>query len=607
MKTINKIITALFVSFLLLPSCTDSFLDKEYDVSLSDDKVFSNQTYTRGYLANLYTFLPDGLAGFSDQQFKNASRDCMTDNAVSYWGLIYYNKVRSDQYTSVDHPLAGSIWTGNFTGIRRCNIFLEKLRNDVISDEAIGGDDNRLYSRYLAEARLLRAMFHFELVAYFGDAPILDGTIFSVDNDEMLNVARDPSADVLKWIADECDAVLADLPFRYESEGNWGRMNGATALALKSRALLYRASPLNNPDNDASLWSEAAEAAKQFINTNIASSNPFTLFTREKPTGGSVSSSIINANQGTINYMYNFVTLPYNNNEVILSRSTWTTDLVSYALIPFGSFSGAYGRTNPTQNLIDSYETINGKFIEDDAEYDPQNPFDNRDPRLEATIFHQGSVWGRPDYGEEKSVDVHFNSATDVGLDYRGDQGGTYTGYYVKKFVNPNIIFNSTYHSAPTTSWIVFRYAEILLNYAEALNEANNSPTSEAYDAVNQVRARANMPKLPAGMSYADFKERIRNERRIELAFEDHRFFDVRRWKLYAEQKTDPSVTTTYRNHIYILYSGNVKLNGATPSYTYTHNSDVSNVVYTSPKNDYYPIPYTETQKVPTLGQNEGW
>ncbi|MFV0290410.1 MAG: RagB/SusD family nutrient uptake outer membrane protein [Mangrovibacterium sp.] len=598
---------AITLALFTCAACTDSFLDKEYDTSLSDEKVFANQTYTRGYLANLYTFLPDGMAGFSDQQFMNASRDCMTDNAVSYWGLIYYNKVRSDQYTSVDHPLAGGIWNNNFTGIRRCNIFLEKLRNDVVSDVAAAGDDNKLYSRYLAEARLMRAMFHFELVAHFGKTPILDGKIYSVDNDDMLNETREPASDVLQWIADECDAVFEYLPFRYASEGNWGRMSGAAALALKSRALLYKASPLNNSENNLDYWKNAADAAKQFIDANNNSTNPFKLFTKERPTGSSVPSSIVNANQGTLNYLYNFVTLPYNNNEVILSRSTWTTDLVSYAFLPYGSFSGAFGRTNPTQNLIDSYETINGKFIEDDETYNPQKPYENRDPRLDATIFHQGSVWGRPDYGEEKAVDVHFNSASDVGLDYRGDQGGTYTGYYVKKFVNPNIIFNSTYHAAPTTAWIVFRYAEILLNYAEALNEANNAPNADAYDAVNLVRERANMPNLPAGLNYNDFKERIRNERRIELAFEDHRFFDVRRWMLYTVQTSDPSASESYRNHIRKLYSVNVKLNGKTPSFSYVHSDEVSNVVYSAPKNNYYPIPYSETQKVPTLGQNEGW
>ncbi len=607
MKIINRIIATLFIGCLTLGSCTDSFLDKEYDVSLSDEKVFGNLSYSRGYLANLYTFLPDGMANFSDLQFTNASRDCMTDNAVSYWGLTLYNKVRSDQYTSLDHLLAGGVWSRNFTGIRRCNIFLSNLSSDIISDKDLAGDDNRLYSRYLAEARLLRAMFHFELVAHFGNAPILDGAVFSVDNDDMLNVTREPAASVLAWVASECDAVLASLPFRYASEGNWGRVSGATALALKSRALLYRASPLNNHNEDVQMWSEAAEAAKEFIDANNKSNNPFTLFTRVRPTGDAVPSSIANANQGTINYLYNFVTLPYNNNEVIMSRSTWVTRDVAYSLIPFGNFSGTFGRTNPTQNLIDSYETINGKFIENDAEYDPQNPYANRDPRLEATIFHQGSVWGRPDYGEERSVDVHFNSATDVGADYRGDTGGTLTGYYVKKFVNPNIIFNSTYHTPPTNAWVLYRYAEVLLNYAEALNEAKGIPTAEAYDAVNEVRARAGMPNLPAGMSKEAFRERIRNERRVELAFEEHRFFDVRRWKLYHNQKKDPATTATYRNHIYNLYSVNVKLNGSTPSYTYVKDEGVTGVVYTAPKNDYYPIPYAETQKVTTLGQNKGW
>lgn len=600
--TLNVALSCLF----LLSGCS-KYLDKEYDASISEEKVFANSTLTQEFLANVYTFLPDGFGPFSDTQFLNASRDCMSDNATAFWGLIYYNKIRTDSYTSSSHPLAGSFWTNNFTGIRRCNKFLANVRSDVISDAALEGDDNHLFSRYKAEARLLRALYHFELVAYFGAAPVLDDKVFDLDDEELTNLTRSDPAEVLAWIAAECDAVKGVLPFRYASQGNWGRVTGALAYALKSRALLYRASALNNTENNTVWWTEAAQAAQDFMTANNAFSIPHQLHTYTGTISGtSMPSDIVNAKPGTLNYLYCFVTLPYNNDEIIMSRSIWSTTIIDFSLLPFGSFSGAYGRTNPTQNLVDAYETINGKFISEDADYNDQQPYSNRDPRLAATIFHHGSTWGRPDYGEEATVDVHYNSSTDQGADYRGSSGGTYTGYYVKKFVNPTIIFNSSYLTAQSHSWIIYRYAEILLNYAEAINEAQG-PTTEAYNAINQVRARAGMPNLPTGLSQVEFRKRVRNERRIELAFEDHRYFDLRRWKSYYDQTGSDETGKPYHEQIYNLYGVSVTTNNGVTQYTYGKDSNVGDVSYTRSKNDLFPIPYAEVTKVPSLEQNSGW
>jgi len=600
-----KRIIYLAATLLVFSGCR-KYLDKEYDASLSEDKVFANTTLTKEYLANVYTYLPDGLGTFSDQQYMNASRDCMTDNATAYWGLIYYNKIRTDAYTSSSHPLASGFWTNNFTGIRKCNIFLNKINSSVITDREVTGDENHLFTRYKAEARFLRALYHFELVAYFGAAPILDGTVFNVGDEEMLNLKRQDPATVLAWVAAQCDSIKDVLPFRYASQGNWGRVSGAAAYALKSRALLYRASALNNTAGNSSWWTEAAQAAKDFIDANANASNPHKLYTFNGTISNtSMPSSIVNAPAGTLNYMYCFITLPYDNDEVILGRSVWSTYVIDFSFLPFGSFSGAYGRTNPTQNLVDAYETINGKAIENDASYNAQNPYANRDPRLEATIFHHGSVWGRPDYGEEATVDVHYNSATDLGVDYRGSAGGTYTGYYVKKYVNPTLIFNSSYLTGQSHSWLIYRYAEILLNYAEALNEVSG-PTAEAYAAVNAVRARAGMPAL-AGLSQDQFRDRVRNERRVEFAFEDQRFFDVRRWKLYYDQTSGTETGLAYRKQIYNLYGVSVKISNGSPAYTYGKNSNVGDVNYTTPKNNLFPLPYSEVTMIPSLGQNTGW
>lgn len=594
----KTIINLMFLAIVISFTSCEKFLEKEFDASLSEEKVFNNPTLTREFLSNIYTNLPDGFGIYNDPQFLGASRDAMTDNAVSYWGLHYYTKIATDGYTSSDHPLLG-FWNTNFNGIRKANQFLKYVdpnnpnnpdpSRSVISNVTLSGDDSKLRDRYVAEAKFLRALFHFELVGYFGAAPILEDKVLDMNDQASMNLTRSNPAEVLRWIADQCDQIKDILPFRYASDGNWGRVNGAAAYALKSRALLYRASALNNPDNNSAWWQEAAVAAKDFLDKNNSFAKPFILYP---------------------DYQKAFYETPYQNNETILSRSVWYTNAIETNLLPFG-FSGAAGRTNPTQNFVDSYEMTNGKFIDEAGSgYNPQNPYANRDPRLEATIFHHGSMWGRADYNERRAINV-----SEGGTDYRGDHGGTFTGYYLKKYVNPELIMSDKKTFAH--AWVIFRYAEILLNYAEALNEAstNGPEDDEAYKAVDQVRSRAGvaMPNLPRGLSKEAFRKRVRNERRIELAFEDHRFFDLRRWKAYegvtaANEKTKPRY-----EQLLNIYVTSVAVAGGIPTYTGTglnsslQDDNIPLRVFNSPKNYYFPIPYNETQKAPNLGQNTDW
>lgn len=590
MKYFNKFLYIIsFLGIIGLSSC-DSFLDKEYDASLSEEKVFSNATLTRQFLANIYTNLPDGLGVYGDPQFLGASRDCMTDNATSFWGLHYYNKINTDSYTAIDHPLLG-FWNVNFTGIRKSNQFLKNVSQQVIPNTELEGDNNKLYDRYRAEAQFLRALFHFELVAYFGNAPILEDVVLDMDDIASMNLTRSNSADVLKWIADQCDQVKDILPFRYASDGNWGRVNGAAAYALKARALLYRASALNNTAANAEWWEDAAKAANDFFVKNNQQVSPFALYN---------------------DYQRCFYETPYQNNEIIFSRSIWYTNAIETNLLPEG-FSGCSGRTNPTQNFVDCFETTEGKTITESSTYDPQDPYKNRDPRLEATIFHHGSVWGRSDKNERRTIDVHFNSNDDKGVDYRGSFGGTFTGYYLKKYVNPDLVMQDKTNFAH--SWIIYRFAEILLNYAEAANEAYGPDVTpagflmSARDAINQVRARTgvNMPAIATGLTKDTMRKRIRNERRIELSFEDHRFFDIRRWRAYDNVTKENETSKPYYEQLLNIYGAEVTLSGNKPVYKYTTNSNLEGRVFNTPKNYLFPIPYNEVQKAPNLGQNPGW
>lgn len=580
--------TLLAVNF----TACSGFLDKEVDLTLGAEDVFDKAENTRGLLANIYTYLPDAFVGYTDGQFRGASRDCMTDNAISFWNVHFYHSVLRDSYDATNHQFANYFWPRDFQAIRAANNFLTYAKESVIGNEATNDDNNRLYDRNMAEARFLRAIFHFDLVSYFGAIPIVGDDaegkpiIFDTTNPEAMNQPRTPAADALQWIADECDKVKDVLPFRYaQEELNWGRVNGASAYALKARALLYKASPLNNPSNDRTWWEAAAEAALDFIRKNATQSNPYKLYDIGDPGQ---------------NYYQCFVSTPHLNNEYILSRSEWSTRAIEEFLAPCG-FSGAAnstGRTNPTQNLVDSYETINGLPIDQDPSYDPQHPYDNRDPRLEQTILHHGSVWGDPEQEEERMVDITYGT----GKDYQELHGGTVTGYYTKKF-----LYNMSWKEPKdnTHACPIFRYAEVLLNAAEALNEAGR--TSEAYEYVDQVRARVGMPGYrEMGLSQDKLRERIRNERRIELCFEDHRFFDERRWKLFEGVTAASEQNKPYYQQVYNLYGVQITPNAGTV-YNYGHSETYTSRAFNSPKNYYFPIPDKEVKRLPNLGQNSGW
>lgn len=568
---------------LILVSCSD-YLNKEYDVSLTERDVFNDQVNTRGFLVNIYRSLPNGFSGFLNSQFLGSFRDAMTDNAVSYWNVHYYHGVQTDGYDATNHPF-NNIWTGNFTGIRKCNMFLTNAKEYVVGNPAT-------YNRYMAEARLLRAIFHFELIRYYGAVPIIGDDsqgkpiVFNVDRPEEMNMERTPPAEALKWVADQCDMVKNILSFRPEDERiDLNRVTGAVAYALKSRALLYRASPLNNTANNATYWAEAAQAARDFIAINsaqVAPSRPYALVNTGKPLQ---------------DYYDCFAMNPVNNNEYMMTFEPWSSRTPETELTPCG-FSGAItsaGRTNPTQNLVDCYETKNGLPIDQDPTYDPQKPYDNRDPRLDQAIFHHGSMWGNVQQGERRAVDVSYPA----GKDFKELHGGTLTGYYLKKFVN-EISFKVP--STPIHGWPLYRYGEILLNAAEAVNEAEGP--ANAYQYINQIRARVGMPPY-SGMTQAQLRERIQNERRIELCFEDHRFFDERRWKIFEGQSQDSEVGKPLRLQYWNLYG--VQVTNPGPVFTIKRADTYPTRAFNSPKNYLFPLLDAEVKRAPKLGQNPGW
>ncbi len=592
--------SAVALSLLLAVSSCEDYLDKEFDAAQSDEKVFGDETMTRGFMADLYNYIPNGLTIYNDDQRTASSRDCMTDNAVCFWGLHYYTFVANDAYTSTNHALTG-FWGTDTKAIRACSQFIENADPTVIGNaELANNDDSRLYDRNIQEAVLLRALAHFDLVGWFGDAPIIDH-VLSVSESSALTRAK--AGDVLQWVANQCDNVIASgrLPLRYSNEAsNWGRVNGCMAYALKSRALLYKASPLNlskttNAVSAEDAWKAAATAADEAIEKCIASGYKL------NGTEGNYDTS----SEG--DYYKVFASDPTQSNEIIFGAQVAFNTQVEKMLLPFGfkgsSFSSA-GRTNPTQNFVDAYETINGLPIDQDPAYDAAKPYDNRDPRLDQTIFHQGSFFGQAGTTAGRNVDVREDEGDDLGA--AGEAGGTHTGYYLKKWCY-NIDINNA--SNVPHSWILFRFGELLLNSAEAhfnvyLLNGSTSDLNTALENINKVRARAGMP---AYTKENITLERIQNERRVELAFEDHRYFDQRRWMLFEGVTSSNEKAKPYYQQMLNIYGVTVTGTVASPTYTFGSSKANSTRTFITPKSYLFPIPYTETKAAPGLGQNEGW
>lgn len=510
---------------------------------LEEDVIFDAKdsvgTYARQFLNNIYSYLPNSFAGVGS----NALLEAGTDDAVYRYPGSTVEAYVNGSWTSWNMP--DNVWSKYYTGIRRVNLFLAKV--DIVPFKTAG-----LLPQLKAEARFLRAMFYFELVKRWGGVPLLGDKTFGLNDN--LDLPRNTYDECVQYIVSECDNIKTILVKENEmADGDFGRIPRSAAIALKGRTLLYAASTLNNPSGDAAKWQKAADAAKELMDlgTHSLYSNFINLFITRKTT------------------------------ETILSYQSGTSSTLETNYGPIG-YSGSgvgNGLMNPTQNLVDAFPMKNGKAItESGSGYDAQNPYANRDPRLAATVIYNGLTWlNRP-------VELY-----DGGRDYAGSQ----TGYYMRKFLGS--FTTSTAYSATNHSAMIFRYAEILLNYAEALNEANAAPPEAAFVALESIRVRAGLSPatIARTLNKDDFRKLVRNERRIELAFEEHRFWDIRRWKTGADLLNNK-----------ILKGVAVTKTGTT--YTYNYERPVLTTVFTD-RMYLYPIPVTEIEKSKALLQNTGW
>lgn len=559
-------LSATLLLALFFTACED--LDRDIDTTLNERQVLESFDFTRNRLSAIYNDLPSGFSPVDGAMMASA-----TDEAEHVLQRSNIQKFNTGSWNALDNP--DDVWNHFFSGIRKVNQFLEtadKVNHDIYALDPDPSQQeayqNRLNTikQWKNEARFLRAYFYFELVRRYGGVPIIT-EVFKL-GDEFGHVERNSLEESIQFIIDECDEVAEQLEPVYTGE-NLGRVTNVAAMALKSRLLLYAASDLfNNPGwaggyahqelialpagNRVEQWKKAADAAKEVIDEF----------------GGVLSDD------------YRGLFRTFDNEEIILVRRHGPSNNFEITNYSPGFYRGE-GGTGPSQNLVDAYEMQDGTPFDWNNSEHSADPYSNRDPRLSMSIITNNS--------EYKGRNIKIWRG---GLDGPGQARATRTGYYLKKYVDENI--DLLENTTSVHSWILIRLAEIYLNYAEALNEyAPGHSDIEFY--VDAVRGRpgVEMPPLPHGLPQSQMRERIRNERKVELAFEDHRFWDLRRWMIA------PDFLGARLRGVEVERIGNS---------VFTYNPVVvENRVFDATKMYLYPIPQNELNKMPGLVQNPGW
>jgi len=493
----KKFLIILVFGLMLVSSCNDDFLNREPIDQLASTAIFTDQALAGAYLNNIIGRLPAGQYNSPGGGYGSAYLlASISDEARSKSGWIPSNTTVRVGNINPTNLGALDIWGEAYAAIRQVNEFLLGVQDTDFDPEfvALGS----------AQARFVRAWFYFDLVRRYGDVPLLTEPQSFEDD---VFPSRAPTTEVYQFIFDEFNDIVQSLPNKSESKA--GALTKQGAIGLNARAMLY-----------AERYIDAAALADRLING--AENDGLELFGANPADGA----------EATQNYGDLF--LSEGGNMETLYEITFAPPERAHQFdrgnLPVRWRNDNGGQTDPTQNLIDDFEMANGLPIEDAASgYDPADPYANRDPRFYAAIFYHGAEWSQvlPSRGEP-FIDMEWN-AFNEGPGTIRDGNASITGYLVRKWADASLGFAP--EGVSKVAWQEVRFAEILLIYAEAENEANG-PSAAVEEAVNRIRTRAALPDLPGGLSQSEMRDRIRQERRIELVFENHRWFDLIRWDL---------------------------------------------------------------------------
>lgn len=545
-----------FISLVLLSvvvvSCKkESFLGKTKSTDLDEKTVFADSTYTMNFLNGIYSDI--GFSVAPDRfRMKTASGiylnggglDAASDEAEGALSGSVNTYIQFASGTVNPAIITDDAWRISYTNIRRANIYLKHIPEANFSKE--------LKRRTKAEARFLRAWYYFILLEHYGGVPLMGDSVYNATDD--IPKVRNTFEECVNYIVSECDTAAKYLDSVQVAE-NYGRVNKIACKSLKSTVLLYAASPLFNggqiadggeirlvtgyPSADPNRWKLAEDAAREVLNS---SSYGLLIDNTTEPGFG----------------FYQVFTLRKSPELIFARMQGPNRELEGLWQPPSRGVSnpGAY----PYLDLAEAFGMSNGLPITDPASgYDESHPYNNRDPRFNNTFIHDQTLIVRRPEITKFPVNIYID-ATDPGRITSGQDAiykGTPTGLYTNKMLNRDVV-SDWFNTNTNRCFPLIRYAEILLNFAEARNERLSAPDAEVYNAVEQIRKRAglNPYTLPSGLSTSSMRTVIQNERRLELAFEGHRFFDVRRWKIaettenrqmYGTEPTKTAAGTTFR------------------------------------------------------------
>lgn len=571
MKQFKYIFLLIFSAFILT-NCSEEGLLEETDLDQVDtEKVYSEVERTRAVLIDLYARMREmtnsssgSFSRLEDMGTTNSLLDNVTDDGGGMAGkskaLPHVNRMVTGGITSsVNFLPYTNPWNWFYRAIRNANQFLANVDRSPLDDT------EKKYAK--AEARFLRAYYYHELMRWFG------GLVISTDITDPFafeTTKREDLETTIRFIVAEFDAVAQPgvLPIVWD-DANFGRVTRGAALGYKARTLLYGASPLYKKNGSTVTWQEAANAAKDLMDLNIYqlyydTTDPAKSYTRlfnERVN----SETILQYLRGDNNDLYN--NFP--------TEDGWNVNK-EVGTIPTQQFVDCYDMLDGTEPITGYNGDAFSPVINPASGYDEQNPFVNRDPRFKQTILHDRATW--------PLVNATVNKMLDLSKPYRW-----LSGYYLVKYLDDRI--DHMKGGNTSMNFQMMRYAEVLLNYAEAINEASNSAQNRqlAVAQLNAIRARAGITGTLDATNFTQeqLRERIRKERRVELCFEEHRFFDIRRWDIAKEVLNKPAVGIAKEGGQYVRIK-------------------VEDRIFNERMN-FMPVPLSDVNNCPLIYQNEGY
>ncbi|PHN01461.1 RagB/SusD family nutrient uptake outer membrane protein [Flavilitoribacter nigricans] len=622
---LNKSFYLLILLAAILPlSCDQDFLNTEPLDKISSEATWADGPLSEAFIFNVYSYLgyggfeEEGLAAVTDEaMFTHAGRgiDVITEGSISPSNL-------GNQRV---HPQWGEL----YLAIRQANIAIERLPTSTF-------DNDELRDRLLGEAYFLRAYYYHNLVRMYGGVPIIDRT-YGLGED--YSIARNTYEECVNFIISDLDQSARLLEGKPETPG---RASALTAKALKARQLLYAASDLHHgptatanssvlagysdlslvayPGGDRNArWQAAQNAAKEVLDEGMGYKLDLT--------------APVSAQEGTDNYIAlsaggesavadaaAAVELIFQRTHTALytQENNWPLGGINWGINNGPNGYHNWAGNTPIQQLVDDYEMMDGSTFDWSNPTHAADPYANRDPRFYATIMYDGATW-KPRPSDVAGLDPvdqiqtgyydDGNGGTINGVDTRESSienwNGSRTHYYVRKFIDPNPALPDNQSAAQTIPWPFIRYTEVVLNYVEASIELGDE--AEARDWLNRIRYRVGMPAIDD--TGDALRERYRNERRIELVYEEHRYYDGRRWMI-GEELGRGIQTIDIRASL---------KPGATPHVPYRHDKSVYDYTYTVVENTenetrvwldklyFRPIDRGEMQRNELLVQNPGY